>query len=320
MLVPTLHAEDLRFLRIGTGGVAGTYYPIGGLVAGIISNPPGSRPCEKGGSCGVPGLIATAQSSDGSVANVEAVASGELDSGFSQSDVAYWAYTGTGIYEGKEPLSDLRAIAGLYPESLHLVVRRGAGIERVKDLVGKRVSLDEEGSGTLVNARIILKAFGISENDIEAHFIKPNFAISEIREGRLDAFIVTVGFPAKSVSELAMSETIDLLPIKGDEVETLLENHDFFAKDVIPEGVYPGIGETETLSVGAQWITSAELDEKLVYAMTEALWHESARALLDEGHVKARAITVETALDGIAIPLHPGAERYYRETGILKGS
>ena len=195
MLVPTLHAEDLRFLRIGTGGVAGTYYPIGGLVAGIISNPPGSRPCEKGGSCGVPGLIATAQSSDGSVANVEAVASGELDSGFSQSDVAYWAYTGTGIYEGKEPLSDLRAIAGLYPESLHLVVRRGAGIERVKDLVGKRVSLDEEGSGTLVNARIILKAFGISENDIEAHFIKPNFAISEIREGRLDAFIVTVGFP-----------------------------------------------------------------------------------------------------------------------------
>ncbi len=320
LLVPTLHAEDLQFLRIGTGGVAGTYYPIGGLVAGIISNPPGSRPCEKGGSCGVPGLIATAQSSDGSVANVEAVASGQLDSGFSQSDIAYWAYTGTGIYEGEEPLSDLRAIAGLYPESLHLVVRRGAGIETIGDLVGKRVSLDEEGSGTLVNARIILDAFGISEDDIEARFIKPNFAISEMREGRLDAFIVTVGFPAKSVSELAMSETIDLLPIKGDEVEMLIENHDFFANDVIPEGVYPGIGETETLSVGAQWITSAELDETLVYAMTEALWHESARALLDVGHTKARSITRETALDGIAIPLHPGAERYYREAGILKGS
>jgi TRAP transporter TAXI family solute receptor len=320
LLVPTLHAEDLKFLRIGTGGVAGTYYPIGGLVAGIISNPPGSRPCEKGGSCGVPGLIATAQSSDGSVANVEAVGSGQLDSGFSQSDVAYWAYTGTGIYEGREPLSDLRAIASLYPESLHLVVRRGAGIETISDLVGKRVSLDEEGSGTLVNARIILEAFGISENDIEAHFIKPNFAISEMREGRLDAFIITVGYPAKSVTELAMSETIDLLPIRGEEVETLLEHHDFFANDVIPEGVYPGIGETETLSVGAQWITSAALDEMLVYAMTEALWHDSARALLDEGHAKARSITLETALDGIAIPLHPGAERFYREAGVLKGS
>lgn len=320
LFVSTLHAENLRFFRIGTGGVAGTYYPVGGLVAGIISNPPGSRPCEKGGSCGVPGLIATAQSSDGSVANVEAVVSGQLDSGFSQSDVAYWAYTGTGIYDGKEPLSDLRAIAGLYPESLHLVVRRGAGIENVRDLIGKRVSLDEEGSGTLVNARIILDAFGISESDIEARFIKPNFAISEMREGRLDAFIVTVGYPAKSVTELAMSETIDLLPIKGDEVEMLLENYDFFANDVIPEGVYPGIGQTETLSVGAQWITSAQLDDTLVYAMTEALWHDSARALLDEGHVKARSITLDTALDGIAIPLHPGAERFYRDAGILKGS
>ncbi|MEM9441933.1 MAG: TAXI family TRAP transporter solute-binding subunit, partial [Pseudomonadota bacterium] len=252
--------------------------------------------------------------------NVEAVVSGQLDSGFSQSDVAYWAYTGTGIYEGKEPLSDLRAIAGLYPESLHLVVRRGAGIERVQDLLGKRVSLDEEGSGTLVNARIILDAFGISENDIEARFIKPNFAISEMREGRLDAFIVTVGYPAKSVSELAMSETIDLLPIQGDEVDTLLETYDFFANDVIPEGVYPGIGQTKTLSVGAQWITSAALDETLVYAMTEALWHDSARALLDEGHAKARSITLDTALDGIAIPLHPGAERFYRDAGIRKGS
>jgi TRAP transporter TAXI family solute receptor len=320
LLASTLHAEDLRFLRIGTGGVAGTYYPIGGLVAGIISNPPGSRPCEKGGSCGVPGLIATAQSSDGSVANVEAVASGQLDSGFSQSDVAYWAYTGTGIYEGKEPLSELRAIASLYPESLHLVVRRGAGIETVRDLVGKRVSLDEEGSGTLVNARIILDAFGISEDDIEASFVKPNIAISEMREGRLDALIITVGFPAKSVTELAMSETIDLLPIEGEEVDALLEQHDFFAKDVIPEGIYSGIGETKTLSVGAQWITSVGLDQALVYAMTEALWHDSARALLDGGHAKARSITAETALEGIAIPLHPGAERYYREAGILKGS
>ncbi|MEM9440535.1 MAG: TAXI family TRAP transporter solute-binding subunit, partial [Pseudomonadota bacterium] len=133
-------------------------------------------------------------------------------------------------------------------------------------------------------------------------------------------FIVTVGYPAKSVSELAMSETIDLLPIQGDEVDTLLETYDFFANDVIPEGVYPGIGQTKTLSVGAQWITSAALDETLVYAMTEALWHDSARALLDEGHAKARSITLDTALDGIAIPLHPGAERFYRDAGILKGS
>ena len=314
MLAPTLNAEDVRFFRIGTGGVAGTYYPIGGLIAGIISNPPGSRPCEKGGSCGVPGLIATAQSSNGSVANVEAVSKGELDSGFTQSDIAFWAYNGTEIYEGEARIENLRAIAGLYPESIHLVARRGAGIDSIEDLVGKRVSLDEEGSGTLVNARIILDAFGIKEADLDARFIKPNLAIAAMREGELDAFLVTVGFPAKSVSELAASETIDLIPITGPEVDMLLNQHEFFAKDTIPADAYAGIGETETLSVGAQWITSAEMEEELVYAMTKALWHESAGALLEDGHVKARSITVDTALDGIAIPLHPGAESTRRAT------
>jgi hypothetical protein len=317
LLAPGLNAEDVRFFRIGTGGVTGTYYPIGGLIAGIISNPPGSRPCEKGGSCGVPGLIVTAQSSGGSVANVEAVARGELDSGFAQSDIAFWTYSGTEIYQSKERLDNLRAIANLYPESIHLVVRRGAGIEGIADLEGKRVSVDEPGSGTLVNAHAILDAYGIGEDDVDLRHIKPNFAIADMREGRLDAFFFTVGYPASSVTELAESETIDLIPIIGPEVDRLLENHEFFAKDVIPAGTYPGIGEVETLSVGAQWIVAAEADEALVYGMTKALWHESARALLDAGHAKGRAITTQTALDGIAIPLHPGAERYYREAGLL---
>ncbi|MGI9418377.1 MAG: TAXI family TRAP transporter solute-binding subunit [Geminicoccaceae bacterium] len=313
-------AEDISFFRIGTGGVTGTYYPIGGLIAGIISNPPGARACEDGGSCGVPGLIATAQSSNGSVANVEAVASGELDSGFAQSDIAYWAYSGTGRYEGKPAIDNLRAITSLYPESIHLVVRRGAGIETIADLEGKRVSLDEDGSGTLVDARIILEAFGMKDEDLDVRYIKPNFAIAEMREDRLDAFILIAGYPAGAVTELADSETIDLLPIHGPEIETLLERHEFFAKDVIPSGVYQGIEETETLSVGAQWIIADDADDDLVYGLTRALWHDSARALLDHGHAKGRAITKDTALDGIAIPLHPGAERYYRETGILKGS
>ena len=320
LLAPTLVAQDLRFFRIGTGGVAGTYYPIGGLIAGIISNPPGSRPCEKGGSCGVPGLIATAQSSEGSVENVEAVARGELDSGFAQSDIAYWAHSGTGRYEGEERIENLRAITSLYSESIHLVVRRGTGIETIDDLKGKRVSLDEEGSGTLVDARIILDAFGIRDDDLDARYMKPSFAIAEMREDRLDAFILIAGYPTGSVTELADSDTIDLLPITGPEIDNLLEKHEFFARDVIPSGIYQGIDETETLSVGALWIIAAEADKDLVYGMTRALWHDSARALLDEGHAKGREITKETALDGIGIPLHPGAERYYRETGMLEGS
>ena len=146
--LPLAQAQNVSFFRIGTGGTAGTYYPIGGLLANAISNPPGSRACNEGGSCGVPGLIATAVASNGSVANINGITSGSLESGFTQSDVAYWAYTGTGTYEGKPKVAGLRLIANLYPESIHLVARKGAGIKTAADLNGTRVSLDEPGSGT----------------------------------------------------------------------------------------------------------------------------------------------------------------------------
>jgi TRAP transporter TAXI family solute receptor len=312
-----LQAQEMQFFRIGTGGVAGTYYPIGGLIADIISNPPGARPCDKGGSCGVPGLVAIAQSSNGSVANVDAIASGALESGFVQSDVAYWAHTGTGIYEGQGQIENLRAITNLYPESVHIAARKGAGIQSVRDLKGKRVSLDEPGSGTLVDARMILAAFGLSEDDLSPTYLKPNRAAALMEEGQLDAFFIVAGYPTGSVEDLCASAGCELVPIAGAEAEAVIARYPFFAKDVIPAGTYEGVGQTDTLSVGAQWVVGAEIDEDLVYGITKALWHDNARALLDTGHVKGRAITLSTALDGIAIPLHPGAERYYREAGLI---
>jgi uncharacterized protein len=310
-------AQEMRFFRIGTGGVSGTYYPIGGLIADIISNPPGARPCEKGGSCGVPGLVAIAQSSNGSVANVNAIESGALESGFVQSDVAYWAHTGTGIYEGQGKVENLRAITNLYPESIHFVTRKGAGIESIRDLKGKRVSLDEQGSGTLVDARIILEAYGLTEDDLEAEYIKPSPAVAKIKEGELDAFVITAGYPVSSVLELCAGAGCEVVPIDGPEVDKLIEKHPFFHKDMIPGGTYEGVPRTPTVSVGAQWVVGAEVDENLVYGITKALWHENARRLLDSGHAKGEAVTLETALDGIAIPLHRGAKRYYREIGLL---
>ena len=166
-------AQDMAFFRIGTGGTAGTYYPIGGLLANAISAPPGSRACEDGGSCGVPGLVASALAANGSVANVNAIMGGTLESGFAQGDVAAWAYTGTGIWEGKPKAEKLRAIANLYPESIHLVASEGSGINSVADLKGKRVSLDEPGSGTLVDAQLILQAARLSEADIRPEYLKP---------------------------------------------------------------------------------------------------------------------------------------------------
>jgi TRAP transporter TAXI family solute receptor len=262
--------------------------------------------------------VAIAQSSNGSVANVDAIKAGALESGFVQSDVAHWAYTGTGIYEGKGQVENLRAIANLYPESIHLVARKDSGIKSVRDLKGKRVSLDEPGSGTLVDARIILEAFGLSENDLQAEYVKPSPAVSMMRDGELDAFIIVAGYPTGSVVELATTIGAELVPITGPEVDAVLEQYPFFASEVIPADVYEGIGETPTISVGAQWVVDAAVDDDLVYGITKALWHENARQLLDNGHPKGPAITLDTALYGIAIPLHPGAERYYREVGLLE--
>ena len=311
-------AQEPQFFRIGTGGTAGTYYPIGGLIANAISNPPGSRPCEEGGSCGVPGLIATALSSNGSVANVNAIAQGALESGFAQADVATWAQTGTGIWEEQPAVENLRAIATLYPETIHLVASAESGIDSVDDLAGKTVSLDEPGSGTLVDARIILEAYGLSEEDVDAQFLKPDQAAERMRDGAMDAFFFVGGFPAGAIAELASQEDIVLVPIDGEQAAAIREEYTFFAENVVPAGTYEGVdADVPTLAVGAQWVTNAEQPEELIYEVTKALWNENTRAMFDAGHQKGQEIQLETALDGIGIPLHPGAERFYREQGVL---
>jgi TRAP transporter TAXI family solute receptor len=312
-------AQEIKFFRIGTGGTAGTYYPIGGLIANAISNPPGSRECDKGGSCGVPGLVATAVASNGSVANINGIQSGQLESGFTQSDVAYWAFSGTGVYEGKPKVADLRLIANLYPETIHLVARKGANIKSVADLKGKRVSLDEPGSGTLVDARIVLAAFGLTEKDITAEYMKPNQAGDKLRDGGLDAFFFVGGYPTGAISELAAAGTgIELVPISGPQVDKMRQQYGFFSVDTIPANTYKGVGEVKTIAVGAQWVTSAKQPEALIYEITKALWNSNSRKLLDAGHAKGKAITKETATAGAGIPFHPGAEKYYKEAGLLK--
>ncbi|MGO4667450.1 TAXI family TRAP transporter solute-binding subunit [Bosea sp. 2RAB26] len=300
-------AQAPAFFRIGTGGTAGTYYPIGGLIANAISAPPQ--------------LVATAAvASNGSVANVNAIVGGAAESGFVQADVAYWAYSGTGVYEGKPKVADLRSIANLYPESVHLVVRKASNVKSVADLKGKKVSLDEPGSGTLLNAKAILNAYGITEKDISAEFLKPNQAAEKMKDGSVDAFFFTGGFPAAAISELASTGSgIDILPISGPQAEKLSKEFPFFAADEIPAGTYKDVGAIKTVAVGAHWVTSAKVSADTVYAVTKALWSDKTRAALDAGHAKGKAIRKETALSGLqGVPLHPGAEKFYKEAGLLK--
>lgn len=302
-------AQVPAFFRIGTGGTAGTYYPIGGLIANAISG---------AGEKGVPGLVATAVSSNGSVANINAIQSGSLESGFTQSDVAYWAHTGTGLYDGKGKVENLRLIATLYPETIHLVARKDAGIKSVADLKGKRVSIDEPGSGTIVDARIVLEAYGLSESDVKAEHLKPGPAGERLKDGALDAYFFVGGYPTGAISELATSNGISLVPISGPEAKKIREKYTFLSQDTVPADTYKDVGQTETLAVAAQWVTSAEQPDELVYNITKTLFNDASRKALEAGHAKGKLIKLETATTSLGIPLHPGAERFYTEAGVLK--
>jgi TRAP transporter TAXI family solute receptor len=294
-----------QFFRIGTGGTAGTYFPVGGMVANTVS---------QSGK-----IAATAQASAGSVANVNAVAGGQIESGFSQADVATWAYTGTGVWEGRPAVTGLRLIANLYPESVHIVARKGAGIRTVSDLRGKRVALDEPGSGTLINARAILAAYGLKDADLKPEYIKPNQAGDKLKDGALDAFFFTGGWPAGAISELASSGAgIELVAIEGAQADAIRRASSFFAPDTIPADTYKGVGAVRTLAVGAQWVTSDKVDPNLVYEIVKALYSEAGQKAMGAGHAKGKFITRDNAVQGAGIPFHPGAARYYREVGVLK--
>ena len=311
-------SNELTFFTIGTGGTAYTYYPVGGMIANAISKPPGSRECGKGGSCGVDGLIASAVSSRGSVDNVNAIISGLRNSGFAQSDVAYWAYTGTGTMEGKEPAKDLRTIAALFQEHIHLVALKKSNINSVKDLKGKRVSLDEPGSGTYVDAKLILESNGLSTNDVKAEALKGKAATDALRNGKVDAIFVVAGYPTGAIVELASAVDIKLVPIDGAGAKALTSKYGFFSESPIPSGTYEGVDAVNTVAVGAQWFTSAKEDTDLIYKITKALWNKESRKLMDVGHAKGKTITPDTALSGVGVPLHPGAEKFYKEAGLLK--
>ena len=311
-------SNELTFFTIGTGGTAYTYYPVGGMIANAISKPPGSRECGKGGSCGVDGLIASAVSSRGSVDNVNAIISGLRNSGFAQSDVAYWAYTGTGTMEGKEPAKDLRTIAALFQEHIHLVALKKSNINSVKDLKGKRVSLDEPGSWTYVDAKLILESNGLSTNDVKAEALKGKAATDALRNGKVDAIFVVAGYPTGAIVELASAVDIKLVPIDGSGAKALTSKYGFFSESPIPSGTYEGVDAVNTVAVGAQWFTSAKEDADLIYKITKALWNKESRKLMDVGHAKGKTITPDTALSGVGVPLHPGAEKFYKEAGLIK--
>lgn len=310
--------DDVQFFQIATGSVGGTYFPVGKAIASVISKPPGAVSCEDGGKCGVDGLIAIAKASPGSVDNVRAINSGTVESALAQADVVTWAYEGTGPFKQDQKFKNLRAIASLYPEAIHLVVSKESGIKTVADLRGKRVSIDRQGSGTQIDALLVLNAYGISQKDIIGHMVDASLASDMILAGELDAYFMVAGTPSLVVSDLAERSKINLIAITGAAADKLKRENSFFVTTKIAAGTYENMGEIETLSVRALWITHVKTSRKLVRRILKALWRKENRSTFLKGHSKTKLITPETALDGIAIPIHRGARDYYKLRGLLE--
>jgi uncharacterized protein len=294
------------FLAIATGGTGGVYYPLGGMLAQLLSN-------------NVKDLVVTAQTGNASLANVALIGKGEVETAFVQNDVAYWAYSGAADLEQfkDRPVKGIRHIASLYPEHVQLVVTRASGIKSVRDLKGKRVVLGAPGSGNLADAVAVLKAYGMSQTDVKADLLGYAEGTARMKDNRTDAIFVVAGFPTSAVTDLAASADVALVPIEDEMLGKITGESKFFAPATVPANTYEGqTHDVKTVAVVATWVASDRLPADLVYQMTRALWEK--REVLEKVHAKGKEIRLETALAGMAIPLHPGAERYYREVGVLR--
>ncbi|WP_290809376.1 TAXI family TRAP transporter solute-binding subunit [Ferrovibrio sp.] len=313
--------ENTSLLRIGTGGQSGTYFPIGSLIARAVSDMPVGPGCAvadaRDGRCGVPGLVAVAQTSNGSVANAVGLQNGEIEMALVQADVADWAFNAQEIFAGKGKHDRLRFVAHLYSEAMHVVVRREARISVVSDLRGRTVAMDEPGSGTLVHVRNLLGAYRLSETDLRPVYIKPDLALPRLLIGQLDAFFIVAGWPTKAVSDTLASGQASLVGIDADAANRLVRQNPFLSYGQIPAGTYPGQPAVSTLMVGAQLLVRADLADERVYAVLEALWNPRGQALLSAGHPRGTDVRFADALTGRTLPLHSGAERFYRAHGSL---
>lgn len=317
----TAFAQDPTFFRIGTGSAGGTYFPIGGTIANGISAPPGARPCDQGGQCGVPGLIAIAQSTTASVFNNTAVQNGELEAGMAAADVTRSMFLGEGKFDGK-PHEKLRIVANLYPEDLHLVLPKGASVSSLSDLEGKRVGIAQAGSGTQVAVEMMLAEWGLTRDNYDEAELNNSQSAERLADGQLDAYFYAAGWPVSAMVQLATTKGMELHSFTDEDLAKINELIPAYIPSAIPAGVYEGVDyDVKTPAVSALLVVSSDLSEELVYGITAALWNDNTRKLLDNGHAKGKQITPDTALDGIAalgVPLHAGAEKFYKEAGLLE--
>ncbi len=306
-------ADGVRNFSIATGDPTGTYYLIAGLIAGIITSPPGGDPCRPGEACGVPGLIALVQSTAGSVANLEGLVDRRYDSAFCQSDVAFAAWQGDAPFD-PERFRDLRALAALYPEIVQLVVRDGAAEPP------RRLAAGLPRSGTLVTAPIVLPAFGLDPAQVELLPLGASRSLEAMGRKEIDGFMTVAGVPTPVVAEAIERYGGRLRSVVPAAAWNVVLERSHLRLATLPPGLYGQPRAAAAVAVPALWLVRADLSADLADALVAAIWDPAVRAVLDEGHPAGRHMTLTTALKGVSVPLHPGAERFYRRAGLLRGT
>jgi len=298
----TTTVAEVREITIVTGGSAGTYYPIGGAMAQAITEY-------------APGIKATAVTSGASVVNARKVGNLEAEFGFMQNDVAYYAYHGVEMFKDAK-VDKLRGVATLYPEIIQIVTLKESGIKTIYDLKGKRVAVGAPGSGTAVDALQILNAAGIDESNTDIRYLDFKEVSDSLKDRTIDAGFIVAGIPTAAVGDIAAVRDVAIVEVPDEIYQKLKEEYPFYTQVTIPAGTYKGVDEdVKTVAVLAMLATNADLPEDLVYEVTKAIFEH--RDVLEAAHKRAADITLETALEGMPIPLHPGAEKYYKEKGLI---
>lgn len=297
-----------EFVSIGTGGVTGVYYPTGGAICRMMAK----TRSEHGIRCAV-------ESTGGSVYNVNAVRSGELEFGVAQSDVQYKAVHGEGSLADAGPNPDLRSVFSIHPEPFTVVARADAGITNFEDLQGKRVNVGNPGSGQRDTMEVVMNAMGWTMDSFAlASELQAAEQSQALCDNNIDAMVYTVGHPSGSIQEATTACDAVLVNVTGEAIDALVAANPYYRTAIIPGGMYRGNdADTATFGVGATLVTSASVSEETVYQLVKAVF-EDIDGFRGLHPAFANLDPKQMANDGLSAPLHPGAERYFREAGLIE--
>ena len=288
-------------MSMATGGTAGTYYPYGGAIAGIWGK-------------NLKGVTVTAEATGASVENVRLLGNKQVELALIQNDIADYSYNGTEMF--KDKVSNFKAVAMLYPELVQWAVT--PNIKTIADLKGKRVVVGPAASGSEANTRQIVEANGMTYKDFgKALFLSNAEAAAAMKDRQVDAFFVTSGVPLSAYTDVTTAMDIGFIPIEGDVAKKVMDKYKFFVTTKIPGGSYKGVSsDVATIAVQSCLVARDDLDTDLVYWLTKTLIEKQPD--LAQAHAKGKDLSKEAAVKSVTIPWHPGAEKYYKEIGVLK--